>query len=174
VSTEADGPDQWEPESATSASPENGASLPAGRVQELLERIATTAGIPATVAVREDVDQIVGEFLGDDLGILIGHHGQTIDAIQHLAYRIAFRGSDVRKGVTVDAAGYRERRAIALRATADQAAEAAVRDARPVSLEPMGAIERKLVHEHLKTRRDVETYSEGEEPDRRLVVAPLV
>jgi spoIIIJ-associated protein len=174
MSTEAGGPEQWEPESVGSAAPENGASLPAARVQELLEQIATTAGIPATIAVREDGDQIVGEFVGDDLGVLIGHHGETIDAIQHLAYRIAFRGSDVRKGVTVDAAGYREKRAVALRATADQAAEAAVRDGRPVSLEAMSAIERKLVHEHLKTRRDVETYSEGEEPDRRLVVAPLV
>ena len=67
-----------------------------------------------------------GEFVGDDLGLLIGHHGQTIDAIQHLAYRIAFRGSDDRKRVVVDAAGYRERRAVALRAAADQAAETAV------------------------------------------------
>ncbi len=147
---------------------------PVDRVRELLERIAGTAGILATVSVREDAEQIVGEFVGEDVGLLIGHHGQTIDAIQHLAYRIAFRGSTARKGVIVDAAGYRDRRAVALRATADQAAEAAVRDGRPVPLEPMSAIERKLVHEHLKGRRDVETYSEGEEPSRHLVVAPLV
>ena len=112
--------------------------------------------------------------MGDDLGLLIGHHGQTIDAIQHLAYRIAFRGHEVRKRVVVDAAGYRERRAVALRAAADQAAEAAVHDRRPVPLEAMSALERKVVHEHLKTRHDVETYSEGQEPARRLVVAPLV
>ena len=62
----------------------------------------------------------------------------------------------------------------ALRASADQAAEAAVHDGRPVPLEPMSALERKVVHEHLKTRHDVETYSEGQEPVRRLVVAPLV
>ena len=144
------------------------------RVRLALERIADTAALQATVAVSEDEEQIRAEFEGEDLGLLIGHHGQTIDAIQHLAYRIAFRGSDLRKGVVVDAAGYRERRAVALRAAADQAAEAAVRDGRPVPLEAMSAIERKLVHEHLRTRRDVETYSEGEEPDRRLVVAPLV
>jgi spoIIIJ-associated protein len=116
----------------------------------------------------------MGEFLGDDLGILIGHHGQTIDAIQHLAYRMAFRGSPSRKRVVIDASGYRERRAVALRAAADQAAEAAVHDRRPVALEAMSAPERRVVHEHLKGRHDVETYSEGEEPDRRLVVAPLV
>ena len=148
--------------------------LPAERVKLVLERIADAAAVQATVAVSEDEEQIRAEFVGEDLGVLIGHHGQTIDAIQHLAYRIAFRGTQARKGVLVDAAGYRERRAVALRAAADQAAEAAVRDGRPVPLEAMSAIERKLVHEHLRTRRDVETYSEGEEPDRRLVVAPLV
>jgi spoIIIJ-associated protein len=152
----------------------DGTSEASARVRELLERIARATGIPARVDVRENDERIWGQFAGDDLGILIGHHGQTIDAIQHLAYRIAFRGAGARKLVVVDAAGYRERRAVALRATADQAAEAAVHDQRPVALEPMSAIERKLVHEHLRTRRDVETYSEGEEPDRRLVVAPLV
>jgi spoIIIJ-associated protein len=144
------------------------------RVRELLERIATEVGIEATVSVREDDECVAGEFVGDDLGLLIGHHGQTIDAIQHLAYRIAFPGDQPRKRVVVDAAGYRERRAVALRAAADQAAEAAIQDRRPVALEAMSAMERKVVHEHLKSRHDVETYSEGQEPDRRLVVAPLV
>jgi spoIIIJ-associated protein len=153
---------------------EAGMSEAAVRVEELLERIASDAGVDANVTVHEDQDGVVGEFVGDDLGLLIGHHGQTIDAIQHLAYRIAFRGSPERKRVVVDAAGYRERRAVALRAAADQAAETAVNDGRPVSLEAMSALERKVVHEHLKSRHDVETYSEGQEPDRRLVVAPLV
>jgi spoIIIJ-associated protein len=146
----------------------------ASRVQELLERIASDSGVDAEVHVREDEEGVIGEFVGDDLGLLIGHHGQTIDAIQHVAYRIAFRGAPARKRVVVDAAGYRERRAVALRAAADQAAETAVHDQRPVALEAMSALERKVVHEHLKSRHDVETYSEGQEPDRRLVVAPLV
>jgi spoIIIJ-associated protein len=147
---------------------------PSERVRLVLERIADAATVEATVAISEDEEQIRAEFEGDDVGLLIGHHGQTIDAIQHLAYRIAFRGSETRKGVLIDAGGYRDRRAVALRAAADQAAEAAVRDGRPVPLEAMSAIERKLVHEHLRIRRDVETYSEGEEPARRLVVAPVV
>src|SRR5947209_262171 len=146
----------------------------ADRVQELMERLRVEFGVDASVEVEEDGDGITGEFGGDDLGLVIGHHGQTIDAIQHLAYRIAFRGSEDRKRVVVDASGYRERRAVALRAAADQAAEAAVHDRRPVALEAMTALERKVVHEHLKSRHDVETYSEGQEPDRRLVVAPLV
>jgi spoIIIJ-associated protein len=144
------------------------------RVQEMLERVAEGTGLEADVRVREDGEGITGEFVGEDLGLLIGHHGQTIDAVQHLAYRIAFRGSQARKRVVVDAAGYRERRATALRAAADQAADAAVHDRRPVALEAMSALERRVVHEHLKARHDVETYSEGEEPSRRLVVAPLL
>jgi spoIIIJ-associated protein len=143
-------------------------------VQEVLERIADGIGVDATVELSEDGDGLTAEFVGQDLGLLIGHHGQTIDAIQHLAYRIAFRRCGAPLRVVVDAAGYRERRAVALRAAADQAAEAAVHDRRPVALEAMSALERKVVHEHLKGRHDVETYSEGQEPQRRLVVAPLV
>ena len=146
----------------------------AQRVHELLDRLVVEFGVEATIDVREDDEGVTAEFHGEDLGLVIGHHGQTIDAIQHLAYRIAYRGSDARKRVVVDAGGYRERRAVALRAAADQAAEAAVHDHRPVALEAMTALERKVVHEHLKTRHDVETYSEGQEPSRRLVVAPLV
>lgn len=142
-------------------------------VEEILETIAEAAGVDAEIRVQDTGETIVAEFVGDDLALLIGHHGQTIDAIQHLAYRIAFHGVDERKPLTVDAAGYRDRRAATLHAVADQAAETAVRERRPVPLEAMGAQERKVVHEHLKARFDVETYSEGQEPNRHLVVAPL-
>ena len=155
----------------------SGREMPAERVRTLMERIAQAAGVEATVEVREAEDGLHAEFVGDDLGLLIGHHGQTIDAIQHLAYRIASHNSDPaqpRVSVLVDAAGYRERRAATLRATADQAAHQAISGRRAVSLEAMSALERKVIHEHLKDRHDVETYSEGQEPSRYLVVAPLV
>jgi spoIIIJ-associated protein len=144
------------------------------RVQDLMERLVEATGVEATVDVHENDEEVSGQFIGEDVGLLIGHRGQTLDAIQHLAYRIAFKGASARKRVEVDAAGYRDRRAVALRAAADQAAETAVHDRRPVELEAMSPLERKVVHEHLKTRHDVETYSEGQEPARRLVVAPLV
>jgi spoIIIJ-associated protein len=148
---------------------------PADRVQEMMELIADTAGIDADVEIREEGDHgLVAEFIGDDLAVLIGHHGQTIDAIQHLAYRIASRGEEPRVSVLVDAAGYRERRAVTLRQAADQAGETALRENRPVSLESMSALERKVIHEHLKERHDLETYSRGQEPARHLVVAPLL
>lgn len=147
---------------------------PAGRVEALLQQIAVAASLRSNVVVHEDDERVLAEFVGDDAESLIADHGRTIDAIQHLAYRTAFGASTPRKAVVVDAAGYRDRRATALRSAADQAVETAVRESRAVELEPMSAIERKLVHEHLRTRRDVETYSEGEEPGRRLVVAPVV
>jgi spoIIIJ-associated protein len=150
------------------------ASEGAARVHDLMERLVEAIGVDATVEVHENEEQVSGRFIGEDLGLLIGHRGQTLDAIQHVAYRIAFRGSSERKRVEVDAAGYRDRRAVALRAAADQAAESAIHDRRPIELEAMSPLERKVVHEHLKTRHDVETYSEGQEPERRLVVAPLI
>jgi spoIIIJ-associated protein len=150
--------------------------IAAERVRELLQRIAAAAGVEATVEVHDQADGLRAEFVGDgdDLGLLIGHHGQTIDAIQHLAYRIAGQGDTERVSVLVDAAGYRERRAQALQAIADQAAQQALSGRRAVSLDAMTALERKVIHEHLKNRHDVETYSEGQEPSRYLVVAPLV
>lgn len=145
------------------------------RVADVLERISEGLDVDAEVRIEEDEEELTAEYVGDDLGPLIGHHGAVIDAIQHLAFRIVFQGSsDERKRILVDAAGYRERRAKTLRALGDQAAESAIREERPVALEPMVASERRVVHEHLKSRFDVETYSEGQEPSRRLVVAPLV
>ncbi|MGH2876391.1 MAG: protein jag [Solirubrobacteraceae bacterium] len=147
---------------------------PAERIAEVLERIAAAAGVEASVRIREEPDGLHAEYVGDDLALLIGHHGQTIDAIQHLAYRIGNQGDTPRTSLVVDAAGYRERRAQALRATADQAVQAALGGRRAVPLEAMSALERKVIHEYLKDRHDVETYSEGQEPGRHLVVAPVV
>lgn len=146
---------------------------PTRQIADVLERIADGVGVAARVAVKETEDGLLAEYLGDDLALLIGRHGATIDAIQHLTYRIAFHGREPHGQLTVDAAGYRARRARALRGVADQAAEAAIRERRAVRLEPMGAQERKVVHQYLKGRFDVETYSEGQEPARRLVVAPV-
>ena len=142
-------------------------------VRELLELLVERLGLDAEVEVRQDDDTVTGALVGEELGLFIGRHGQTIEAVQHLAQRIAFRGqpSDVR--VVIDAAGYRDRRASALRREADEAADSALRSHRPVALDAMTASERRLIHEYLRERGDVETYSEGNEPDRHLVVAPL-
>ena len=138
------------------------------------KRLSDALGLDAEVEVVADGDQIRGVLHGDDMGLFIGRHGQTIDAVQHLAYRIALaHGGGERRRIVIDAEGYRARREEALHRQADQAADDAVRYKRPVALDAMTASERKIVHEYLRDRGDVETYSEGEEPDRHLVVAPL-
>jgi spoIIIJ-associated protein len=146
---------------------------PAERVRAIVARVVNALGLHATVDIDESDDEIRATVNGDDLGLLIGKHGWTIDALQHLAFRAAFRGEEIRKQVVVDAAGYRERREGALHRMADRAAAEALRYARPVELEPMRATERKIVHTYLGERNDVETHSEGDEPDRRLVVSPV-
>jgi spoIIIJ-associated protein len=153
------------------------AELVEDTVREILEEVVAGLGLTGTVAVERDHEVVTGTVEGEDLGLFIGRHGQTIDAVQHLIFRIALaRGAgdegDLR--VVIDAEGYRARRAEALQRVADQAAEDARRYGRPVALDAMTASERKLVHEYLRDRGGVETYSEGEEPARHLVVAPLV
>ena len=141
-------------------------------VRDLLGVLVDALGLDAEVAVEHDGDTVRGALIGDDLGLFIGRHGQTIDAVQHLAQRIAFRGQAADVRIVIDAAGYRDRRAAALRREADEAADNAIQTSRAVALDAMTASERKLVHEYLRERGDVETYSEGEEPSRHLVIAP--
>ena len=149
------------------------ASAAEGALTELLEKLVAAMGLEARISVSDDGDLVRGSLAGDDLGLFIGHHGQTIDAVQHIAMRVVATAAGERRRVEIDAEGYRERRAEALHGQADAAAEEALRFGRPVALDAMGAAERKLVHEYLRERGDVQTYSEGDEPHRHLVVAPL-
>ena len=146
---------------------------PEARVRRLLGEVVDALDLDAEIEVSDDGEVVTGKLVGEDLGLVIGRHGQTIDALQHLAWRIAVRESDERRRVVIDAAGYRDRRAAALQAQADQAAADALRFSRPVALDAMTASDRKVVHEYLRDRGDIETYSEGDEPDRHLVVAPV-
>jgi spoIIIJ-associated protein len=145
---------------------------PAELLQELLEEIADAMDLDVEVVVEEADGMLMGRVEGDEVGPFIGRRGHTIDAIQHLAQRIALQGEGSRMRIVVDADGYRERRAEALREDADDAAEEALRSGHAVELEPMPASERRVVHEHLRDRDDVRTHSEGEEPDRYLVITP--
>ncbi len=146
---------------------------PAERVRGVVARVVHALGLRASVDIDESEEEIRATVNGDDLGLLIGRHGATIDALQHLAMRAAFHGSADHKAVVVDAAGYRERREAALKRAADRAVEDALSFSRPVELEPMGPQERRIVHMYLRERTDVQTHSEGDEPDRRLVVTPV-
>lgn len=139
--------------------------------RELVQRIAAAIGADVTASARDDAEEVVVTCSGPDLGLLIGRHGQTIDAIQYLANAIARAGGHDRR-VVVDAAGYRARRAASLESVARRSAERAAATGRSVEMEPMTAVERRIVHELLKDDPEVETASEGSEPNRYVVVRP--
>jgi spoIIIJ-associated protein len=148
---------------------------PAERARELVEGVLDELDLDGEVTVEEEEDRITLCVEGDDdYGLLIGKRGQTIDALQLLCYQAAFRGMRERKRVVLDAAGYRGRRRETLEGRADRAAEQALNNNRVVEMDPMSAQERRVVHERLKDRAGVETYSEGDEPHRCVVVAPLI
>ena len=146
----------------------------AGHARELVARVIDAIGVDARIDVEEDAESVTLSCVGPNLGILIGRHGQTIDAIQYLANAIMFRRhADDRKEIVVDAAGYRARRRASLESLAVRSAERAVSSGEKVMLEPMTAVERKVVHIRLKDFDGVETTSEGTEPNRSVVVLPV-
>jgi spoIIIJ-associated protein len=143
----------------------------AADLRDLLTRIAAVLRVDCRVEVVEDDEAVTGTLSGDDLGLLIGRRGQTIDAIQYLVNAVAYRTyGDGRKDVVVDAAGYRERRRETLEALALRSAQRAVSTGEPVELEPMSSIERRIVHLRLQDEPGVSTRSEGDEPYRYVVV----
>jgi spoIIIJ-associated protein len=146
-----------------------GESPEGARVRMLLEQVTTAIGIRCRIDVVEEADSLQATCSGDDLALLIGKHGQTIDAVQTIANAMLGGGED-RKEVVVDAAGYRERRQRTLEGIAFRAAEEALRSQLQIELEPMSPAERRLVHESLKDYGGVETASEGNEPNRYVVV----
>jgi spoIIIJ-associated protein len=141
-------------------------------LRELLDALVEAFELDAAVEVEEADGLLRGSIDGPAVDVLVGERGLVADAVQHLAQRIVLRGGEGLR-VSVDVGGYRERREQELRAEADRAADAALAEGREVALEPMPAAERRVVHEHLRERGDVGTHSEGEEPRRRLIVAPL-
>jgi spoIIIJ-associated protein len=149
------------------------ASEAAADARALAQRIMDVVGVEGRADVREDDASITVTYGGADVALLIGRHGQMIDAVQYLLNAISHRTyGEERKEVTVDAAGYRERRRVTLEALAVRTAREVLDTGRRVELEPMTAVERKVVHLRLKELDGVETTSEGTEPNRYVVVLP--
>jgi spoIIIJ-associated protein len=148
----------------------------AGQVADargLVSRIVAALGVDAEVDAREEPEAIVITCSGPDVGLLIGRHGQTIDSIQYLLNAVGWRAyGEERKEVTVDAAGYRARRKATLESLADRVADRVREYGEREELEPMTAVERKVVHLRLKDVAGVGTASEGTEPNRYVVVLP--
>jgi len=150
------------------------ADLPedAETLRDFIQNTVDLMGIEAHVGASESVEGMRAEISGDDLGLLIGRHGATIDALQYIAAIVVNGDRRERRQVIVDAEGYRDRRAAALTALADRTAQKVAREAMSIALKPMSAAERKVIHLHLKENPRVETVSEGNEPFRAVVVSP--
>jgi spoIIIJ-associated protein len=159
-------------EPAATAQPDESRSPAEARVRELLLLVREALSLDAAVTVREEGDGLLATFDGRDLGLVIGKHGQTIDALQYLANAVAARAAGERIEVVIDAAGYRERRRATLEALADRTAERVATTGSPVALDPMTSSERKIIHLRLRDRPDVVTSSDGAEPNRHVVVSP--
>jgi spoIIIJ-associated protein len=140
-------------------------------LSSFLGDVVDLMGLEADIDVHEDDEGLVADLGGPDLGILIGRHGQTIDALQYISAIAVNRRHKSRRRVIVDAEGYRDRRATSLHSMADRVAQQVVRDREPVTLKPMTAAERKVIHLYLKDHPRVETVSEGQEPNRAVTIA---
>ena len=141
------------------------------RLRELLEKVIAGMNLEASISISSRDEEIVANIAGDDLGLFIGRHGQTMDAVQYLSNIIIFRGMDRRMRVVIDAEDYRDRRVEVLESLADRGASEVLKGKADYELKPMSAAERRIVHMYLQDRPGVETFSEGREPYRRVIIA---
>lgn len=137
-----------------------------------LREVLVGMGITARVEVLHREDQIVLNVTGSDLGLLIGRRGQTLDAIQFLIGMVANRNQEEKKRIVVDVQGYRQRHEESLRRLAMRTAERVRTEGKKAVLSPMTPAERRIIHTTLQDQSGVFTYSEGQDPFRRVIVSP--
>ena len=139
-------------------------------INAFLLKVTEAAGIEASFQMSQKDDVIDVKILGDDVGALIGRHGDTLTALQYLANLIANRAKDSHFKVYIDIEDYKENRKAKLESIARHTAEKVMATKRATSMDPMSAYERKIVHSALQSYPELETVSYGEEPDRYIVV----
>ena len=139
---------------------------------EFLDKMfaAMNMEVKSTIDYNEENRTMNIDFAGDDMGILIGKRGQTLDSLQYLTNRVANKMQDGYVRVKLDTENYRQRRKETLENLAKNIAHKVKRTKKAVSLEPMNPYERRIIHSALQSDRYVSTHSEGEEPYRRVVV----
>lgn len=146
-------------------------ATPAGRAQEFLQQLTELMGVKVSVAVATDDEGNVRVNMdGDTLGILIGRRGETLDALQYLTSLQVNKGRNEYTRVTLDTEGYRAKREEALVRLANRMANRCQKTGRKVALEPMNPYERRILHSALQNHPAVTTHSEGEEPNRHVVI----
>ena len=144
---------------------------PLTAAKEFLQQVCSHMNLEVLIEKLTQEDHIVFNIRGNDLGVLIGKHGQTLDALQYLVNLAANRDSQVRVRIVLDVEDYRQRRADTLNRLAMRLANTVKRRGEKVVLEPMTPNERKIIHMALQDDNRIVTYSEGEEPFRKVVIA---
>jgi len=145
---------------------------PIEEAEKFLKEVTQHMNIKVLVTSKVDGNHVTFEFKGEKIALLIGKRGQTLNALQFLTQLVINRLSDQYFHVMLDAEGYRERRKRTLEALALRVADRAKRLNKRISLEPMPAFERKIIHSALQDREYVTTYSNGTEPHRHIVIKP--
>lgn len=139
---------------------------------EFIRQVGDYMELPLKVTAVEDQEKILVDVEGEELGLLIGRRGQTLEALQYLTGAVVNRATTERKPVVVDVQGYRRRRRESLERLARRMAERVARTGREVILDPMSPQDRRVVHVALQVDPRVATASEGEEPFRKVVITP--
>jgi spoIIIJ-associated protein len=138
----------------------------------LVKNIIEAIGLGGEVSFQENQETIYIEVSGEKMGVLIGRRGETLNALQYLVGLAVNRTEGDRKRIQIDIEGYRKKREETLQELAHKLADKAKRRGRNVVLEPMNPQERRVIHIALKGRDDIYTFSEGEEPFRKIVISP--
>jgi spoIIIJ-associated protein len=147
---------------------------PLDQIVEFLLKVIHFMGVDAEIETVEEEDNIILTVVGDNLGVVIGRRGETLDALQYLASLIANRHFEngEYKRILLDAEGYRSRREKTLIRLALKLCEKVKKTGRRVVLEPMNPQERRVIHTALQNETAIQTLSEGEDPFRRIVISP--
>lgn len=142
--------------------------------EDFLKGILDIMGVDATLSGSVDAEEntVHIELKGENMGFVIGRRGETLDALQYLATIVTNKSEDSRWRVNLDTENYREKRTGALVALANKTAAAVVKTGRSVALEPMNPQERRIIHSALQDNKAVTTFSTGQEPRRKIVIAP--
>jgi spoIIIJ-associated protein len=142
------------------------------KASEFLNKILPLMGVDATVNVKKGENNTLNvNISGDKMGIVIGRRGETLDALQYLTSVIVNKNSDDYIKVTVDTENYRAKREETLVRLANKVADKVIKNGRNMTLEPMNPFERRIIHSSLQENEYITTYSIGEEPNRKVVVA---
>lgn len=145
---------------------------PLKRASGLLKGIFQTMDLDVKINISENDKTMFINLEGPDLGILIGRRGETLDALQYLVNLSVNKNQEIRKKIIIDIEGYRNRREKTLQRLALKLADKARQRGRNVVLEPMSSQERRIIHTALQGREDIYTFSEGEEPYRKIIISP--